>query len=650
MRRVNTGKGRRILAAALTILLLGSSLGPAPKAGAAGSVILQNPRISEQGGELDEASGLRNPRIKMKVRDVVTFGSYWQEDTNGDGEADQMDEKQPIRWQVLSVNDTDVFLLSERVLDFLPYEAEAETVTWENSSIRKWLNEEFYRDAFSEEERAAIKETAVTNADNPEYGTDGGADTRDKVFLPSIEEVSSTAYGFDGDIDLDDQARMAKVTPYAGQPGEDTITRGGDGGWWLRSPGYAGDAAAYVFNSGIVNSYGDSLSIDLDGIRPALHLDLSVMQLEKAAEVETGLDESEWDLVELGTTKEGQPMEWRVLSIRDGDAYLMADRLMADRKIHDIREDVTWENSSLRSWLNGEFFQNTFKEEEKKGIRNYNWENEDNPWYGTDGGADTMDFVSLPSLSDMTSKEYGFPTEFWCDSPARTAYVQDDDYRPTDYWWLRSIGEIGTYVAYIGDEGAALPFGTHVDAENAVRPALHFDLTAASLKKTGTLSTKDENPGQTPSLPPEDDGTGTDNPSKPTGPSGGDSTGGSSGGNGSASQPPADGTPVTPGTDIGNDKPKTEAKPAKVSSVKAKNKKKKTVILTWKKAARAKKYQIQYSQNKKFKKAKTKTTAKRSYKITKLKKKKTYYFRVRAVSAHGKKGAWSKQAKVKIKK
>ena len=78
-------------------------------------------------------------------------------------------------------------------------------------------------------------------------------------------------------------------------------------------------------------------------------------------------------------------------------------------------------------------------------------------------------------------------------------------------------------------------------------------------------------------------------------------------------------------------------------------KKKKTVILTWKKAARAKKYQIQYSQNKKFKKAKTKTTAKRSYKITKLKKKKTYYFRVRAVSAHGKKGAWSKQAKVKIK-
>lgn len=642
--------GRRILTAALAVLLLGTSVGPAPKTAAAGSVILQNPRISEQGGQLDEASGLSNPRIKMKVRDVVTFGSYWQKDTNGDGEADQKDEKQPIRWQVLSVDDNDVFLLSERLLDFLPYEAESETATWENSSIRKWLNEEFYRDAFSEEERAAIKETALTNPDNPEYGTDGGADTRDKVFLPSIEEVSSAAYGFDGDIDYDDQARKAKVTPYAGLPGEDMITGGGDGGWWLRSPGYASDAAAYVFNSGVVNSYGSSVQIDLDGIRPALHLDLSVMPLEKAGEVETGLDESEWDLVQLGTTEEDQPMEWRVLSVRDGDAYLLADRLLADRKIHDIREGITWENSTLRSWLNGEFYQNTFKEEEKKGIRNYNWVNEDNPWYGTEGGADTTDFVSLPSLSDMTNKEYGFPTEFWCDSRARTAYRQEYNYRSNDYWWLRSIGEIDTWVAYIGHEGSAYPFGTEVDAENAVRPALHFDLKAAPLKKVGTLNTKDETPGQTPSLPPEGGDPGTDTPSVPTGPSGGGSTGGPSNGNGSTSQPPSGGVPVTPGTNIGNEKPKTETKPGKVSSLKAKNKKKKTVILTWKKAGGAKKYQIQYSQNKKFKKAKTKTTAKKTYKVTKLKKKKTYYFRVRAISASGKKGSWSNPAKVKIKK
>lgn len=96
--------------------------------------------------------------------------------------------------------------------------------------------------------------------------------------------------------------------------------------------------------------------------------------------------------------------------------------------------------------------------------------------------------------------------------------------------------------------------------------------------------------------------------------------------------------------------PGTAVKPGQVRSLKAKNKKRKIVTLTWKKAAGAKKYQIQYSQSKKFKKAKTKTTGKTSYKVKKLKKKKTYYFRVRAVAVNGRKGTWSKKVKVKIKK
>lgn len=99
---------------------------------------------------------------------------------------------------------------------------------------------------------------------------------------------------------------------------------------------------------------------------------------------------------------------------------------------------------------------------------------------------------------------------------------------------------------------------------------------------------------------------------------------------------------------------KAVKKPAKVKIKQAKNNKKKTVSLSWKKASNAKKYQVQYSFNKKFKKVKkyktkTVTTRKLKYTIKKLKKKKTYYFRVRGVN--GKKyGVWSKVKKVKIKK
>lgn len=65
-------------------------------------------------------------------------------------------------------------------------------------------------------------------------------------------------------------------------------------------------------------------------------------------------------------------------------------------------------------------------------------------------------------------------------------------------------------------------------------------------------------------------------------------------------------------------------------------------------------YEVQYALNKKFKKAKTKTTKKTTFTIKKLKKKKTYYVRVRAytIDANRKKvqGKWSKVKKVKIKK
>ena len=52
---------------------------------------------------------------------------------------------------------------------------------------------------------------------------------------------------------------------------------------------------------------------------------------------------------------------------------------------------------------------------------------------------------------------------------------------------------------------------------------------------------------------------------------------------------------------------------------------------------------------KSFKKSKTKIVTKTNYKVTKLKKKKTYYFRVAAMNNAGT-GPWSNTKKIKIKK
>lgn len=66
---------------------------------------------------------LSNPRVKNGVTtwDCVWFGNYWQSDTNGDGKANQNDNKEPIKWRVLSVDGDDAFLLSDYNLDCKKY-------------------------------------------------------------------------------------------------------------------------------------------------------------------------------------------------------------------------------------------------------------------------------------------------------------------------------------------------------------------------------------------------------------------------------------------------------------------------------------------------------------------------------------------------
>ena len=93
--------------------------------------------------------------------------------------------------------------------------------------------------------------------------------------------------------------------------------------------------------------------------------------------------------------------------------------------------------------------------------------------------------------------------------------------------------------------------------------------------------------------------------------------------------------------------------PGKVKITKAKNVSKKKIKLTWKKQGKALVYQVKYSIYKSFRKPKTKATMKCSYTLSGLKKKKTYYIKVRGYTLKkGKRlyGKWSTVKKVKVKK
>ncbi len=239
--------------------------------------------------------GLSNPTTSEGVTtwDCVWFGNYWQEDTNGDGVADQTDDKTPVKWRVLSVDGDDAFLLADKSLDCQPYNTTFADVTWETCTMRSWLNgyganqnhdavdyssDSFLDHVFTLSEQSAIKDTKVVNENNPQYGTEGGNDTTDKVYLLSISEVSETKYGFASDCDKNDAGRRAKNTAYAKAQGAYTISR--NGFWWLRSPGFSISSnssytASNVYNNGYVTQDGYNVCDLIYAVHPVLHLDLA---------------------------------------------------------------------------------------------------------------------------------------------------------------------------------------------------------------------------------------------------------------------------------------------------------------------------------------------------------------------------------------
>ena len=155
-----------------------------------------------------------------------------------------------IVWQVMEERGKMRLLLATRILAQRPYNERYVDTSWRECSLRRWLNGEFLREAFTLEERTKILNTRVDNPPNPTYCTNGGMGSVDKLFALSLGEAEEYF--------PTDEARMA-----------------GDW-WWLRSPGSNLLSAASVYKDGSV--YGTGINIDYTdgGVRPAMWVLLRV--------------------------------------------------------------------------------------------------------------------------------------------------------------------------------------------------------------------------------------------------------------------------------------------------------------------------------------------------------------------------------------
>lgn len=201
----------------------------------------------------------RKALLEAAVGDCITFGQYLYTADRG---------KKDIEWIVLARETNRLLVISQYALECMPYSTEDwhpswETyTTWETSKLCCWLNEIFYRQAFSDEERAMIHASCVPGDVNEDYGGEPN-DTYDALFLLSINEARRYFPS--------DEARRCRLTPFAAQ--EETRIEDGCCIWWLRTNGISSSTAANVRCDGSIHTMGNYVDYYL-GVRPAMWVSL----------------------------------------------------------------------------------------------------------------------------------------------------------------------------------------------------------------------------------------------------------------------------------------------------------------------------------------------------------------------------------------
>lgn len=196
----------------------------------------------------------------ISIGSTYVFGSYEQDNNSSNG-------KEDIVWIVISEDGYgNYLLLSQKILAYRPFSDSGASATWATSSLRTWLNDDFYNSAFSSSEKALIQSEGHNTPDNTSYNVSGGATTTDKVFLLSKSEATSL---------LSTSQRKCSPTKKAAYDayGDGSSYTTGDW-WWLRSPGRSTTTMMIVEGDGTIRVEGVSNSGTKTGVRPAIWVKL----------------------------------------------------------------------------------------------------------------------------------------------------------------------------------------------------------------------------------------------------------------------------------------------------------------------------------------------------------------------------------------
>ncbi len=541
---------------------------------------------------------------------------------------------EPLTWRVL--DPTTGYIMCESIVDSQAYQntvyfngstyspalaSSAIASDYATSSIRTWLNYDFYETAFTAGQKAKIKTTALNNdAFSTNYAQYNSAATNDEIFLLSYADALNMSYGFSSSYSTHDTVKQAQGTDYAKCQGLFVSTHDNycdNSSWWLRSPGGLSGIACNVTVDGIAYSYNhDHVYGTFYGVRPAcclseLNDDVAVSEVlfsnykvgdhihfgtypqTKVAEttaLKSAANAATWKsygyYTGTGTWDDGkmtpgdymtfadffcggtkyravkftqyrpmctgsqsdasqsyqdnngyvpnttyyfkyEPLSWRVLDPSAG--YIMCESIIDSQAYQNTmyyangyywqdKTESTYANdyatSSIRDWLNYDFYETAFTEQQKKSIKTptepLDNSNPNNDQYNSLG---TYDKIFLISIADAKNPAYGFYANGLYDDTKR--YAKGTDYaqcqgldmdrasgssdRGNSEWRLRSPGNFSFSACGVTTSGnlygdSCYVYFTHY----GIRPACKLSNLRSDISQSESLFSEVDSSGENP--------------------------------------------------------------------------------------------------------------------------------------------------------
>jgi hypothetical protein len=319
----------------------------------------------------------------------------------------------------------------------------------------------------TDEEKALIDEVVIENGENYVFALGGDIDSKDRVFLLSMEEAKEL---------LDEATVTGKPTQFVKNTSK--MTHGSAScNWWLRTNGSTDKKAVVVGYNDVINIPGLRGDIAEAGVRPALWYKTETnakkvaapLTLAELASAKIG------DKVVMGKydadANEGNGKEdivWTVVDDEYGKKLLVADKVLdAYTYNFELNEGVNWGTCTLRIWINGAFAKQAFTAEELAKISNATVRTP---------GEENATYAQVFVLRAEELLKYFPDREDRMVEPTATAIANgvyaDPIYGTCDYW-VREAGTTagnGAYTYYYGDvnEAGALARSTFI----GVRPAI----------------------------------------------------------------------------------------------------------------------------------------------------------------------------------